>query len=117
MPLPLQSYGGSVKMHPCPSAKILSHDDPNGGYANIGVTNRLAGTSYQCRWPMYGGPYNLNVTRRVALLVDGAYISSAPRNHAEGMNTLYSDGSVFFNQTAPTFMLNTSNNWAMLDQD
>jgi prepilin-type N-terminal cleavage/methylation domain-containing protein/prepilin-type processing-associated H-X9-DG protein len=92
---------GSARVFFCPSATFY-HSESTNGLAAIGVSNRVALSSYYFRTPRQGAPGRVDQGRQRALISDYETAGSSPaqpwlnRNHTTGKNVLWTDGSVSY---------------------
>jgi len=98
----------------CPSSRLFAAGDSETGLRNLGVPGKRTASSYFARGTDQGAPTLLD-GRRKALLADLYYSTIPGRNHATGINVLYSDGAVWFQPLPATWDLTSSNAWSQLD--
>lgn len=82
------------KVFYCPSAKVNTYDDPNYGHKNLGVSGQTCQSSYFFRGPPDGAPVRLGGSADVSLIADYFQTATGVKNHTDGLNVLYADGSV-----------------------
>lgn len=91
----------NAKVFFCPSATFFTADSTN-GLDNLGLSNRIAHSSYYQRGPRQGGPSRFERAGQRVLISDYETRGGmAPpewlnRNHITGKNVLRGDGSVTF---------------------
>jgi len=97
----------------CPSQRDrYTIDDPTTGAQNIGVPGNTVRIQYQQRGSTHGAPRRLEAETK-ALVAD--IYATALKNHQDGVNALFSDGSVRFFTVDSGFSVTDSNSWAELD--
>ena len=84
----------NLRVFYCPSVKGNPYDDPTTGHQNFGVAGQSCQSSYFFRGPPDGAPIRLGGTPDVSLVADYFQSSIGVKNHADGLNVLYADGSV-----------------------
>ncbi len=105
----LAAYGKSLgHSFFCPSSARFPARSPATGVQNLGQPGRLTAGTYYARSHAQGAPVRWEPMRQ-ALLADLFDPGNAAVNHAAGINTLYTDGSVMFWQQV--------GNWPQGDQD
>ena len=85
---------GDPKVFYCPSAKVNAYNDPTYGHQNFGVPGQTCQSSYFFRGPQDGAPLLLGNSADVSLIADYFQSLTGVKNHADGLNVLYADGSV-----------------------
>src|ERR1039458_8097215 len=85
---------GDPKVFYCPSAKVNVYNDPTYGHQNFGVPGQTCQSSYFFRGPPDGAPLLLGNSADVSLIADYFQSLTGVKNHADGLNVLYADGSV-----------------------
>ncbi|MEI6083070.1 MAG: DUF1559 domain-containing protein [Verrucomicrobiota bacterium] len=99
----------------CPAATIFPIHDPSTGVQNLGVVGQWAVGSYCGRGLADGAPRNLNGPP-VALMADIFFASGSARNHAGGVNVLFSDGAVRFVPLPASWNIAATGAWDDLDR-
>jgi prepilin-type N-terminal cleavage/methylation domain-containing protein/prepilin-type processing-associated H-X9-DG protein len=84
---------GDPKVFYCPSAKVNAYNDPTYGHQNFGVPGQTCQSSYFFRGPPDGAPVLLGASADVSLIADYFQSLTGVKNHADGLNVLYADGS------------------------
>ncbi len=90
---------GNARVFFCPSASLY-HSGHTNGLDNVGTTNGIAYGSYYQRSGRQGAPARVDQGTRKALISDFDFIDPqmpwqwANRNHDNGKNVLWTDGSV-----------------------
>ena len=85
---------GDPKVFYCPSAKVNAYNGPTFGHQNFGVAGQTCQSSYFFRGPPDGAPLLLGNSADVSLIADYFQTLTGVKNHADGLNVLYADGSV-----------------------
>jgi prepilin-type processing-associated H-X9-DG protein len=99
----------------CPSAATFAINDPDTGIQNLGVLGKMAVGDYYVRSTLDGAPTVLGGEAK-ALLADLYFAGDSVRNHAGGVNVLYTDGAVAFAPVPATWDLTQANAWDRLDR-
>lgn len=81
------------KVFYCPSAKVNTYADSTYGHQNFGVPGKTCQSSYFFRGPPDGAPILLGKSADVSLIADYFQALTGVKNHADGLNVLYADGS------------------------
>jgi prepilin-type N-terminal cleavage/methylation domain-containing protein/prepilin-type processing-associated H-X9-DG protein len=84
---------GDPKVFYCPSAKVNTYNDPTYGHQNFGVSGQTCQSSYFFRGPPDGAPLLLGKSADVSLIADYFQSLTGVKNHTDGLNVLYADGS------------------------
>ena len=92
-----------AKVFYCLSAKVNPYDDPTYGHQNIGVPGKGSQSSYFFRGPPDGAPVRLDGAGQLSLIADYYQASTGVKNHADGVNVLYTDGSARYLIVDPGF--------------
>ena len=106
---------GLANMFFCPSSTIFPRSDPSTGIQNLGVTGAVTAGSYYIRGKTDGAPHALEGPT-VSLMADLFFTSGSARNHAGGVNVLFSDGAVRFIRLPASWNISQNGAWYDLDQ-
>ena len=81
------------KVFYCLSAKVNGYDDPTYGHLNFRVPGQTCRSSYFFRGPPDGAPMRLDGAGQLSLVADYFQSKDGVKNHLDGVNALYTDGS------------------------
>lgn len=114
-------YRGNGRLFYCPAQmKYALINDPNNGYQNMGVpsTPPVFNNYWRRGVVNAGAPLTLKDlgNARMALVADLFVPGTVARNHDNGVNSLYSDGSVQFIRTPTSWTILAPSNWYQLDK-